>query len=71
MAKEEYWKNGSGYYDPTAAKTIEKISKEEDKARSKEVHDTIQQIKNILQDKDLELLERIKLKDARTGKGYI
>ncbi len=70
MAKEKYWENGSGYYDPTAAETIDAITKEE-KARSKEVHDTIRQIKNILKDKDLVLLERIKIKDTRSRKEYI
>lgn len=70
MAKEKHWLNGSGYYDPTAAETIETITKEE-KARSKEVHDTIQQIKNILKDKDLVLLDRIKIRDARSRKEYI
>lgn len=70
MAKEKHWLNGSGYYDPTAAETIETITKEE-KARSKEVHDTIQQIKNILKDKDLILLDRIKIRDARSRKEYI
>ena len=69
MAKEKHWLNGSGYYDPTAAETIETITKEE-KARSKEVHDTIQQIKNILKDKDLALLDRIKIRDTRTRKEY-
>ena len=69
MAKEKYWENGSGYYDPTATETIKAITKEE-KARSKEVYDTIQQIKNILKDKDLVLLERIKIKDTRRRKEY-
>lgn len=70
MAKEKYWKNGSGCYDPTAAESIENITKEE-KARNKEVYDVIQQVKNILRDKDLVLLERIKVKDKRTKREYI
>lgn len=68
-----YWKNASGYYDPTLAKVIEKensIEKADKKARKKQVHDTIQEIKNILKDRDLELIGRIKLKDIRTNKKY-
>lgn len=68
-----YWKNASEYYDPTLAKVIEKensIEKADKKARKKQVHDTIQEIKNILKDRDLELIGRIKLKDIRTNKKY-
>lgn len=70
---DRYWKNASGYYDPTLAKVIEKensIEKTDKKARKKQVHDTIQEIKNILKDRDLELIGRIELKDIRTNKKY-
>lgn len=70
---DRYWKNASGYYDPTLAKVIEKensIEKAYKKARKKQVHDTIQEIKNILKDRDLELIGRIELKDIRTNKKY-
>ncbi len=60
-----YWENGSGIYDPTATEVIENESK-----RNKEIHDTINQIKNILNDKDLVLVERIVIKDKRTKKVY-
>lgn len=63
---ERYWENGSGYYDPTAKKVIENESK-----RNKQVHDTILEIKNILKDRDLELVDRIKIKDKRTKKTYL
>lgn len=63
---ERYWENGSGYYDPTATKTIEK----ENKARNKEVHDTINQIKNILADRNLKLVKRIELQDKTNGRIY-
>lgn len=63
---EKYWMNESGYHDPTLAEVIER----ETKARNKRVHDTIQEIKNILQDRDLELLERIQLKDKVSKKVY-
>lgn len=45
---DRYWKNASGYNDPTLAKVIEKensIEKAYEKARKKQVHDTIQEIK--------------------------
>jgi len=60
-----YWENQSGYYDPTATEVIENESK-----RNKEIHDTINQIKNILKEKDLILIERIVIKDKRTKKIY-
>lgn len=70
---ERHWENGSGYYDPTATEVLEKESKNEKatiKARNKEIHDTLQEIKNILKDRDLELIGRIALKDKRTNKKY-
>ena len=70
---DRYWKNASGCYDPTLAKVIKKensVEKADKKARKKQVHDTIQEIKNILNDRDLELIGRIKLKDIRTNKKY-
>lgn len=70
---DRYWKNASGYNDPTLAKVIEKensIEKAYKKARKKQVHDTIQEIKNILKDRDLELIGRIELKDIRTNEKY-
>lgn len=60
-----YWENQSGVYDPTAWAAIKNESK-----RNKEVHDTINQIKNILKDKDLILIERIIVKDKITKKIY-
>ena len=62
---DRYWENQSGYYDPVAKTVIDKESK-----RNKEVHDTINEIKNILKEKDLILIERIKLKDRKTKKIY-
>lgn len=60
-----YWENQSGYYDPIAKEVIENETK-----RNKEIHDTINEVKNLLRDKELLLIERIKLKDKRTGKVY-
>ena len=60
-----YWENQSGCYDPTAKAAIDNENK-----RSKQVHDTIGEIKNILKDRDLILIERIKLKDITNNKTY-
>ena len=57
-----YWENQSGYYDPVAKMVIDIIK------RNKEIHDTINQVKNILKDKDLILVERMVLKDLKLRK---
>lgn len=61
----KYWENGSGCYDPVAKEVIENETK-----RNKEIHDTINQIKNMLKEKDLVLIERIVIKDKQTKKVY-
>lgn len=66
---ERYWENGSGYYDPTAKKAIEKETTDE-RARNKQIHDTIQEIKNLLKSKDLEIIGRIAIKDKITKKEH-
>ena len=58
-----YWENQSGYYDPVVKEVIDNESK-----RNKEVHDTINQVKNLLADKDLVLIERMVIKDKLTNK---
>lgn len=65
-----YWENGSGIYDPTLKKVIDNEKKANERKRNKEVHDTINQIKNILASKNLKLLKRIELKDEISGKIY-
>lgn len=66
---EKYWENASGCYDPTLAKVIEHENSDE-KARNKHIQDTIQEIKNILKKRDLELMGRIEIKDRKTNKKY-
>lgn len=66
---EKYWENGSGYYDPTAKEAMENETREE-RARNKQVHDTVREIKNILKIRDLELVDRIVIKDKTTNKEY-
>lgn len=71
--KEPYWLNGEGYHDPTVANVIERenaIENASEKARNKQIHDTIREIKNILEKRDLALIRRIELKDKRTDKKY-
>ena len=55
---KDFRENKSGCYDPTAKEVIDNESK-----RNKEIHDTIQEIKNIIRDTDLILIERIQIKD--------
>lgn len=62
---DKYWVNQSGAYDPTVAEVIKNELK-----RDKEVHDTINQIKNILGDKNLELVARIQIKDKLNKRIY-
>ena len=60
-----YWENQSGVYDPTAKQAIDNESN-----RSKEIHSTIKEIKEMLKENDLILIERIKLKDITNNKTY-
>ena len=59
----KYWENQSGYYDPVATEVIDNES-----SRSKLVHDTIREVKNMLKDRDMELGERIVVRDKKTKK---
>lgn len=68
--ENKYWLNGSGCPDPTATSCIKSITKTE-KAREKEIHDTVNQIKNILKNKNLELVDRIKIKDKNNNRKYL
>lgn len=60
-----YWENQSGAYDPVAKEAIDNENR-----RNKEIHNTIKEIKNILEDKNLILIERIIVKDKLTKKVY-
>lgn len=74
---DKYWLNGEGYYDPTAAQVIEhenhdkKSSVVYTRARDKAVGNLIDGIKAILRGFDLELVDRIKIRDKTTGKEYL
>lgn len=60
-----HFRNGSGYADPTAAKVIDKELR-----RDRDRRVTIKKVKNLLNENDYELVERIKIRDKRTGKVY-
>lgn len=66
---DKYWLNGIGYKDPTLAKVIEQENISE-KARNKQVHDTIGEIKNILRSRDMELLGRLEIRDKLNKQEY-
>lgn len=70
----EHWKNGEGYHDPTSGKaidTIERKTKKKATARDKVVTNVIESIKAMLNAFDLELIERVKIKDRKTNKEYM
>ena len=60
-------KNGSGYTDETAYKAIESVTKHASD-RNKEIHQVITLIKNMANQFDLEIANRIYIKDLKTGK---
>lgn len=66
---DKYWENGSGYYDPTAKEVMENETREE-RTRNRQVHDTVREIKNILKSRDLELVDRMVIRDKNTNKEY-
>lgn len=63
------WENAEGYPDPTAYAALQPIIREED-ADAKRVSSVIGVIKAILNLADFELVNRITIRDKRTGKEY-
>jgi len=61
--------NQSGCKDLTAHEAIKSVTKEEHQ-NEKKVRDAINIIKSFLDLIDFELIERIKIKDKKTGKQY-
>jgi hypothetical protein len=60
-----YWENQSGYYDPTAKAAIDN-----DEKPDKLVRDSVYEIKLLLKSRNLELLNRMVIKDVKSGKVY-
>lgn len=63
MAKE--WQNKEGYADPTAYDALKNIDDE------KRVSELVFILKWIINKSGFELLERIKLRDKKSGKTYL
>lgn len=61
--------NGEGYPDPTAYAGTKGIIKEETEAEKK-ASDLIRTLKFIIRLAGFELIERIKIKDTKTGKEF-
>ena len=59
--------NHEGYPDPTAYHAIKAAMKEDS---SSELHDLVNDIKDIVAQSDFEIVGRIKFKDKRSGKIY-
>ena len=62
-------KNAEGYADPTAYNGMKKVVKEEDDA-DKRASELVGVLKFIIRAVGFELIERIQLKDRRTGRVY-
>ena len=61
--------NSEGYYDPTAYYGTKEIIKEENET-DKRANTTISMLKFIIRSMSFELIERIKIKDTKTGREY-
>lgn len=62
-------KNAEGYTDPTAYNGMKKVVREEDDA-DKRASELVGVLKFIIRAAGFELIERIQLKDRRTGRVY-
>lgn len=62
-------KNGSGYTDTTACEAIKSTLKHA-KGRNDEIYQAITLVKNLLNTMGLESVNRIHIKDKKTGKIY-
>lgn len=62
-------KNIEGYADPTASVAIEIVNKEQVDA-DKRAYDLLKVLKFIIRSCGFELIERVKVKDIKTGREY-
>ena len=62
-------KNKEGYADPTAHKALRNIIQEEHE-QQRRVSELIGVLKHIIDEAGFDLLERIKIKDRKTGREY-
>ena len=61
--------NSEGYYDPTAYEALKPIIKEE-AIQQKRVSELVQVVKYIIDKAGFDVVNRIALKDKKTGKEY-
>lgn len=61
--------NSEGYYDPTAYEALKPIIKD-DSIQQKRVNDLVFVLKYIIDKAGFEILNRVALKDKKTGKEY-
>jgi hypothetical protein len=63
------WENAEGYSDPTAYKVLQPIIKEESELEKK-VNFLIKVLKFIINESGYELLNRIEIKDKKSGRVF-
>lgn len=63
------WENSEGYPDPTAYHGTKDIIREENEL-DKRAYDLIKVLKFIIRSTGFELIERIKIKDKKTGREF-
>lgn len=69
MAEYGLHKNSEGYNDPTAHDAVTKVIREENE-RMRRVSTVIGVIKSVVDLAGFDLIERIALKDRKTGREY-
>lgn len=62
-------RNSEGYIDPTASVAIGVVNKEQVDA-DKRAYDLVKVLKFIIRSCGFELIERVKVKDIKTGREY-
>ncbi|CAK7008970.1 MAG: hypothetical protein ENTB_01383 [Enterocloster aldenensis] len=67
MNKTRY--NSEGYADPTAYEGMKGVIREESETE-KRVHDLVKVLKYIINTAGFELVERVQLRDKKTGREY-
>ena len=66
---EKPWKNAEGYSDPTAYAALKAVGQEEAEQQQR-VSALVRVLKYIIDAAGFDLLNRVELKDRRTGKVY-
>ena len=67
MAEYDLRRNKEGYKDPTAYAAMSKILAEENE-QQRRVSELIAVLKHIIDDAGFDLIERIKIRDRKTGR---